>query len=112
MPVPGGSSRGRKDRRFKNQDDAPMVVSERRLTFFVSEETFREVQIQNARLALARATAAEEPEPNLATPSAMAREAMEFWLDQLRPPDRQLRTHEQWEQHFRELRDALEGNGG
>ncbi len=100
----GGS---RPDRRFKNVRHAPQVVSEKRMTFFLPETGFRELRLHAGYFQVANIEANEVDDPAPESPSALVREAVDYWLDQFRNASDRARTPEAWTKRFAALRKAL-----
>ena len=46
------------------------------------------------------------------TPSALVREAINYWLDQFRAPEERSRSEREWKQRIAHLRATLERFGG
>ena len=69
---------GRIDRRYKNTTDAPEIVSEKRLTFFLADATFRTVKEEAGKCIIAncREEGLDLPE----SPSAMVRFAVDHLI--------------------------------
>jgi len=97
----------RPDRRYKDPQQAPSIVSEKRLTFFLPEETYRALRKQTGLFQVANAEA-REPDVELPeTPSALVREAIEYWLDQFRESTERIRSEKNWEDRLKALQAAL-----
>lgn len=100
--------KARADRRYKNPNDAPAIMSEKRLTFFLPDDTFRALRRQTGYFQVANASDESDAPTELpATPSALVREAIDFWLDQFRDPSEQIRSKAEWEARLNRLRKAL-----
>lgn len=102
----------RTDRRYKNPAKAPLIVSEKRLTFFLPEDTFRALRLHTGFFQVANVEGAGHPiedEPLPETPSALTRVAIDFWLDQFRPARLRTRTQEEWDALIDDCRAALKG---
>ncbi|MGE3852760.1 MAG: hypothetical protein AB7K09_13540 [Planctomycetota bacterium] len=103
----GGGGRG--DRRFKDPDAARLIVSEKRLTFFMPEVTFRALRLQAGYFQVRNAEGEETDDPLPESPSGLVREAIEFWLDQFLPAGaaERSRTDGEWSARLDLLRAAL-----
>ena len=96
------TSRG--DRRYKDAEDAPSIVSEKRLTFFLPESTLRDLRMHAGFFQVQNATGdADLPE----SPSALVREAVEYWLDMFREKDTRLRPSAEWTERVKMMREAI-----
>lgn len=72
--------KARVDRRYKDPDEAPEIVSEKRVTFFISHHSFLRMKKLGARNTIANTDDdGERPE----NPSAVARVAIEKYLDEI-----------------------------
>ncbi|MGE0434057.1 MAG: hypothetical protein AB7K09_06525 [Planctomycetota bacterium] len=101
----------RSDRRYKDQEAAPPIVSEKRLTFFLPEETFRILRLHTGYFQVNNARNDESDDPLPETPSALVREAIDMWIDQFRTPKDRSRTDAEWEARMESLRKALKQLG-
>ena len=96
------------DRRFKDPENAPPIVSEKRLTFFMVADTYREIRLQSGQFQVANVIAGDDSADALPeTPSAVVRDAIEYWLDQFLPAKERAKTDAEWKERikrfFREL---------
>jgi len=108
------SRTARADRRYKDPAAAPSIVSEKRLTFFLPDETFRSLKLQTGYFQIANNLAdvgSTDPDQFPETPSALVREAVDYWLDHFRPKKEQLRSDKEWEARMQALRDAVRRRG-
>ena len=107
MPAKSKAGNARPDRRYKDPDAAPPIVSEKRLTFFLPEETFRALRLQTGYFQVQNAELGDGDDPLPETPSALVREAIDFWLDQFRPARERLRNDDDWDKRLDALRQAI-----
>lgn len=100
------AKKARRDLRFKDAESAPPIVSEKRITIFLLESVFREMRVQAGFLRVANATAdADDPLPE--SPSAVAREAVAYWLDQFAAFEDRTRTPAEWEAFIARAKKAM-----
>lgn len=111
MAAKSKAGNARPDRRYKDPDAAPPIVSEKRLTFFLPEETFRALRLQTGYFQVNNAEGAESDDPLPETPSALVREAIDFWLDQFRTSRDRLRSDDEWSKRLDALRLAIKKRG-
>lgn len=106
MPIKPTSRRP--DRRYKNPNTAPDIISEKRLTFFLTEDAFRALRLHSGLCQINNAQDADAFFESLPeTPSALCRIAVDYWLDQFRPARERTRTDAEWEEMLRRMRAAL-----
>lgn len=96
----------RRDKRYKNNDSAPTIVSEQRLTFFLPDSAMRELRRQAGMVAAANASAEATAEIDAETPSAIVRMACMYWLDQFRAAADRTATEKEWQEKISAVRAA------
>ena len=101
----------RSDRRYKDQDVAPAIVSEKRLTFFLPDNTFRVLRLHTGYFQVHNAQTGESDDSLPETPSALVREAIDMWIDQFRTPGDRRRSEAEWEARLAQLRKVLKQLG-
>lgn len=97
---------GRPDQRYKDQDNAPGIVSEKRLTFFVPELTYRQLRLYAGLFQAANADINDDDDRLPESPSALLRDAVHFYLDQMRNAKERTRSEAEWQARFEYLRSA------
>ncbi len=107
MTAKSKAGHARPDRRYKNPDAAPPIVSEKRLTFFLPDETFRALRLQTGYFQVNNAEGEDTDDPLPETPSALVREAIDLWLDQFRATRDRLRSEDGWADRLTALRAAI-----
>lgn len=97
----------RPDRRYKNPETAPDIISEKRLTFFLPDETFRALRLHSGLCQVINAQEDSDAEPLPETPSALCRIAIDYWLDQFRPARERTRSEAEWQETLKRMRVAI-----
>ena len=98
-----------RDKRYKDQKNAPEIVSEKRITFFMSNKSHKSIKLLLAYCELANI---EQPDlgPFPEKPSAFIREAIDYYLDKIFG-DFTGKDSESWDMHINGLRDVLKKQG-
>jgi len=98
-----------RDKRYKDQKNAPEIVSEKRITFFMSNKSHKSIKLLLAYCELANI---EQPDlgPFPEKPSAFIREAIDYYLDKIFG-DYTGKKADKWEMHIKGLRDVLKKQG-
>ena len=98
-----------RDKRYKDQKNAPEIVSEKRITFFMSNKSHKAIKLLLAYCELANI---EQPDlgPFPEKPSAFIREAIDFYLDKIFG-DYTGKEYSKWEKHIKGLKDVLKKQG-
>lgn len=77
------------------------------MTFFLSDRNFRELRLQTGYFQVSNLVNENTTDPAPESPSALVREAVDFWLDQFRGEDERSRGPKQWEARMALLRQAV-----
>ena len=98
-----------KDRRYKDPSIAPDIVSEKRITFFMPNRSYKAIKLLLAYCELANI---EQPDlgPFPEKPSAFIREAIDYYLDAI-IGDFTKKENEEWKSHIKGLKEVLKKQG-
>ena len=97
--------RGRPDQRYKDAAAAPVIVNEKRLTFFLAMSVYRDLRLQAGYSQVLNAqTDTDDRLPE--SPSALVREAIEYWLDHFAPAAGRHRSEREWDERLDTMRAA------
>ncbi len=83
------------------------MVSEKRMTFFLSDSNFRELRLQTGYFQVSNLVSENTADPGPESPSALVREAVDFWLDHFRNDADRTRSMKEWDQRIAMLRTAV-----